>query len=781
VAADATPLATPLAARAPAAIAETGFLLEGLRCAGCVRKTEEALRAQPGVASAIVNYADHRALVRFDAAETSVTALANAVAALGYQAIPYDPEALDRPERTQARAALVRLLVAGFLAMNVMWLAIALYIGTYQGMDIATQHALRWLAAALSVPAVFWCGAPFFAGAWRGIRRRELSMDLPVALAIGAASATNVIGTWLGRTHLFVDSGAWIVFLLLLGRTLERNASARATGAVERLRNLAPRDALRRSGARLERVPVADLVTGDEVVIPAGELCPVDAALIGPATELDESAVSGEATPVLRAPDMRIPAGARNLMTEISVRVVAPANRGTLARLAALLERAQAERPAIQRSADRFAAIFAPAVLATAALSALVLALSGAPALEIAFRATTVLIVACPCVFGLATPLAIAAALGRAAQLGVLVKSGEAIERFARVKRVLLDKTGTLTEGRFALTGWAAAEGVAEAELLGAAALAEGSALHPIAEAIREAARRAGAPESVRAVHEARAGLGVIATREDGTRIAAGTEALLRALEIELPAGLAREAERLGAEGASRVWVARADRVLGVIALADAVRADAPELAARLARSGIGVELVSGDHARAVALAAQCAGIAEYAASASPEQKLARVRARREAGESVLAVGDGLNDAAFLAAADCGIAMARGSEITLAAADAVVRSPRLGAIADLLALSRACLARIHENFGFALLYNAIAVPLAVAGVLHPLGAAIAMALSSLTVTANSMRLLVHDGGSDAAARALPLPRPLFDSARLRLAARSACRRFRARA
>jgi Cu2+-exporting ATPase len=729
-------------ARAAAARAETGFLLEGLRCAGCVRKTEEALRRQPGVESAVVHYADHRALVRFDPGVTSVRALSGAVEALGYEAIPYDPETLDRPQRTRARAELARLLVAGFLAMNVMWLAIALYIGTYQGMDAETQRALRWLAAALSVPALAWCGSPFFRGAWRGLARRELSMDLPVSLAIATAFVTNVVGTALGRTHLFVDSAAWIVFLLLLGRTLERSASARAAGAVERLRNLAPREALRRRGEMLERVAVAELAVGDELVIPAGELCPVDATLLGPLAELDESALSGEAAPALCQPGALVAAGARNLLREIRVRVEAPASRGTLARLAALLERAQAERPRIQRSADRFGAAFAPAVLAIAALTALALALRGEPALEIAFRATAVLIVACPCVFGLATPLAITAALGRAARLGVLVKSGEALERLAGVTRVLLDKTGTLTEGRFEVAALECADGVSERELLAAATEAEGAAVHPIADAIRLAARRAGIAAAAPAERETPAGLGALAfgaQRED--RVAAGAEALMRELGVALPPALALRAARHARRGASLVWVARGSRALGVLALADAPRADARAFVERLANAGFALELVSGDHALAVERAAARSGIARAESGASPEAKLARVRAARAAGDVVLAVGDGINDAAFLGAADCGVAMARGSQITLAAADAVVRSPRLGAIADLLALSRATLRRIRENFAFAMLYNVVAVPLAVAGVLHPLGAAIAMALSSLTVTANSLRLL----------------------------------------
>ena len=727
-------------AAAPRALAETGFLLEGLRCAGCVRRTEQALRAEPGVESAVINYTNHRALVRFDASATDVPRLVSAVATLGYQAIPYDPDALDRPELTQARAALARLLVAAFLAMNVMWLAIALYIGTYQGMDPLTQRALRWVAAALSAPAVAWCGSPFFRGAWRGLARRELSIDLPISIAITTAFASNLVGTWLGRTHLFVDSAAWIVFLLLLGRTLERSASARAAGAVERLRNLAPREAMRRRGGALERVAVSELAVGDEIAVPAGELCPVDATLLGPATEFDESALTGEARPVARAPGAALAAGVRNLMTEIAARVTAPASRGTLARLAALLERAQAERPRIQRSADRFAAIFAPAVLAIAALTVMAGIWRGAEPLEIAFRATAVLIVACPCVFGLATPLAISAALGRAAAFGVLVKSGEALERLAGVKSVLLDKTGTLTEGRFTIVANVCAEGVAPHELLASAADAEGAATHPVADAIRNAAQQAGLPAASATSRTTRAGLGVVAELA-GARVAAGAEALLRELGIApLPALLARAAVH-AARGASLVWVARDARVLGFLALEDVPRADAAAFVARLAADGVRSALVSGDHSGAVAAAAQRGGIREFSASATPEAKVEFVRARRAEGGPVLAVGDGLNDAAFLSAADVGIAMARGAEITLAAADAVVRSPRLGAIADLLALSRACLARIRENFAFALLYNAVAVPLAVAGILEPLGAAIAMALSSLIVTANSMRLL----------------------------------------
>jgi Cu2+-exporting ATPase len=722
-----------------AASAETGFLLEGLRCASCVRRTEQALRAVPGVEGATINYTDRRALVRFDPDATSVASLVGAVAALGYQAIPFDPEALERPA-AQAREALVRLLVAFFLAANVMWLAIALYSGSYQDMDPATRRTLRWLVVALSFPSVTYCALPFWRGALAGLARREITIDLPIVLGFATAFVANVVGTLAETQHLFVDSAAMIVFLILLGRTLERRASARAASAVERLRALAPREVLRLVDGRVERVALESVAAGERVVVPAGQVVPLDGRLVGPAAELDESALTGEVTPVARAPGEAVAAGARNLLAEIELVVTAPASRGTLARLAALLERAQSERPQLQRLADRVAAVFAPAVLTLAGATALGWAASGASALDVALAATSVLIVACPCVFGLATPAAIAAALGRAASLGILVKSGEALERCASVDHVLLDKTGTLTEGRFALVAVRAVKGASEEEVIAAAAEAEGGASHPIADAIRRAAEERGLGLAIPDARVVLPGRGVVAG-EGAERRAAGTRAHLAALGVASDAALEAEADALARGGASLVRVARGVRLLGVLALLDTPREDAAALVARLARDGVAIGLVSGDHEAAVRAAAERTGVRELRAGATPEAKVAEVRARQARGARVLAVGDGINDAAFLGAADVGVAMGRGSDVALAAADAVIRTPRVSAAADLVELSRACLARIRENLGFALAYNLVAVPLAAFGVLDPLPAAIAMSVSSLVVTGNSVRLL----------------------------------------
>ncbi len=715
------------------AAAETGLFLDGLRCAGCVNRVERELRALPGVIEASVNYTSHRALVRFDPTSVAIDDVVARIAALGYQASPYDPEALDRPGQKSAREALVRVLVAAFLAGNVMWLSAALYIGSYEGIDDATRRTLRWLVVVLSLPAVTWCAAPFWRGALSGLRRFELTFDVPVVLGIATAFGASIAGTLAESQHLFADSAATIVFLILLGRTLERRASAKAAGAVGRLTALTPATALRRGAAGIERVDPRELRPGDRVLVPVGQVVPADGRVLGAATEVDESLLTGEAQPVLREAGQEVVGGTRNLLAETEIEVTAPVSAGTLARLAALLERAQAERPRVQQLADRVAAVFAPAVLLAAGGTAAVWALLGAPPLQIALTAAAVLIVACPCALGLATPAAMTAAIGRAASLGILVKSGEALERCAGVDAAILDKTGTLTDGTYRVEEIATAAGVSREVLLEQAAVAEGASTHPVAAAIREAAGLAEPPPLERRTV---AGRGV-----EAGALRVGSLAFLAEAGLEPGAELREAGAKLAARGLSLAWVADGAGVLGVVGLADPPRADAAGAVARLVRLGVSVALVSGDHARAVEGAASRAGIADASAEVSPAGKVDRVRAAREAGARVLVAGDGINDAAALGAADVGVAMARGADVTIHAADAVIRSPRLGALADLVALARDALRRVRQNLGIAIVYNAVAVPLAATGVLEPLAAAVAMSLSSLVVVGNSVRLL----------------------------------------
>jgi len=535
-----------------------------------------------------------------------------------------------------------------------------------------------------------------------------------------------------------------IVFLILLGRTLERGARARAAGAIERLVALAPERALRRRrDGGVEDVPARELLPGDRVVVAAGQAFPADGWIRAGATEVDEALVTGESRPVLRELGDAVICGSRNALCEVEVEVGAAPGEGTLARMAALLERAQAERPRIQRLADRVAAVFAPLVLLAAAATALGWALAGAPPLRVAMTATAVLIVACPCALGLATPAALAAALGRAASFGILVKSGEALERCARVDAALLDKTGTLSEGRLGVERVAAAEGVEEAAVLGLALAAEGSSTHPVAAAIAAEARRRGiAPPSVPpdAARRTWAGRGVV-LGDGSERVAVGSRALLEELALRLDPVLEETAREEAGRGATLAYVAEGERAVGVVALIDEPRADARAAVARLRGLGLEVAVISGDHPEAVRLAAERAGISEAIAGAPPARKVDEVRARRGGGARLLVAGDGINDAAALAAADVGVAMGSGADVAIHAADVVIRAPRLEALPDLLELARATLRRVRENLALAVVYNAVAVPLAAAGRLEPLPAAIAMSLSSLAVTGNAIRLL----------------------------------------
>jgi len=714
---------------------ELGFALEGLRCAGCAARVERELRGAAGVREAAVNFASGRALVRFDPAATDAAALAARIESLGYRAQSFDPAALRRPATSEARTALARLLVAAFLAGNVMVLSFALYFGAWGDIDADLRRGLRWLALALSVPALTWCAAPFWRGAWAGIRRRELTLDVPIVLGVSTAFLATAFGT-LGETRdVWSDSAATIVFLMLLGRTLERAARARASLAIDALAARAPRVALRREGAELVEVPVESLLPGQRVVVAPGQCFPADGRLVSGPADVDESLLTGEALPVTRACGAEVSGGTLNLSSEVDVEVTRSEAQGTVARLIGLLERAQADRPALQRTVDRVAARFAPAVLTVAAAAVAGAALSGAPFLEAALRGAAVLIVACPCALGLATPAAVAAALGRGAQLGLWFRSGAALERAARVERVLIDKTGTLTLGQLAVTRVLCAPGVTPAEVVRLGANAVGASPHPVAAALRHEAEHRGLPLEAVGERRTRPGLGV-----EAGALACGSRALLAARGVVISPELEADACAAASAGSSLAFVADGGKALGAVALADPLRAGAQAAVESLARLGVSCALVSGDHAGAVRAAAAAAGIREAWSGATPEAKLERVRGERALGRRVAFAGDGINDAAALAAADLGFAFARGSDVTVAAADVVSHDGDLRTLPEALALGRAALRRIREGLALAIAYNAIAVPLAIAGIVGPFSAALAMSASSLLVTANALRM-----------------------------------------
>jgi heavy metal translocating P-type ATPase len=487
-------------------------------------------------------------------------------------------------------------------------------------------------------------------------------------------------------------------------------------------------------------VAVADLVRGDRVIVAPGEALPVDARVVAGESELDTSLITGESRPVACGTGDRVVGGARNLLAELTLEVTAPAREGTLAQMAALLERAAAERPRVQRTADRIASVFAPVLLATAALTGVGWMLAGASPLDALLTVAAVLIVACPCALGLAAPAAITAAIGRAARLGVLVKSGDALERCARADRAIFDKTGTVTEAALALDRVAVAGDANVARVLALAAAAEGSSLHPLAAAIRRAASQRGIEPREAGLRRAHAGRGVEA-KVAGEPVLVGTRSFLEEREVLIPRRLDHEGRAMAANGLSLAWVACGGRALGVLGLTDPAREDSARAIAALRELGVASSLVTGDHAGAARLAGERVAIDDVASDVLPEGKVQRVHEARARGETVLFIGDGINDAAALAAADVGIAMAQGADVAIHAADMVVRSPRLATVVELIVLARATLRRIHENLALALLYNAVVIPLAIAGRIEPVVAAVAMGVSSLAVTGNAVRLL----------------------------------------
>jgi Cu2+-exporting ATPase len=457
------------------------LFLNGLRCASCVNRVEREPRAAPGRGGGVVSYTSHRAWMRFDRA-TSPAALAARVEALGFAATPYDPAALERPAAEQSRAALVRLLVAAFLAMNVMWLAIALYLGALEGMEPEVRRALRWVVIALSVPAASWCAAPFWRGAWKGLRRRELTLDLPVVLGVSTAFAANVVGTVAEAPELYVDSAAVIVFLVLLGRTLEQRARGRASAAVDSLAALAPETARRRTAHGVEVVPLASC--GRATAWCPRASVPADGRLLEGEAELDESPFTGEARPALRRAGETLCGGARNLLAEIELELVARPSEGTLGRMVALLERAQTEKPRIQRRVDRVAAVFAP-VLPRSPRPPRRPPASAPPARRRLPRPRCCWRLPC----ALRTPPVMI--IGRPRGDARHPRSAGGAEAAAR-KRAVLDKTGTAHGRPLELRGRSWRRAWRE-EPFAAAAEAEGEATHPIA-ALRARARREAGP-----------------------------------------------------------------------------------------------------------------------------------------------------------------------------------------------------------------------------------------------------------------------------------------------
>jgi Cu+-exporting ATPase len=730
--------------------------VRGMHCAACVAKVERALTGVPGVDAASVNLATEQATVAFDPGRVDVERLQAAVATAGYDLAaaptPRGSEADDR-ERTAREREQRRLRRRVLVGVG---LSAPLLVGAMPEIFPWAPAWLRdpWLHFALATPVQFWVGASFHAGFVRDLRYRSASMSTLVSLGTNAAYLFSVaVMLWPHVFHVagampYYETAAVVITLVVLGRWLEARARGRTSEAIRRLVSLAPRTArVLRDGDEVD-VPTADVVVGDLIRIRPGERLPVDGTIVEGASTVDESMLTGESIPVEKAPGATVSGGTVNRTGSFVFRATRVGSETTLARIVALVEQAQGSRAPIQRLADRVAGVFVPIVLVIAALTFTGWWLLGPqPALLHALtNAVAVLVIACPCAMGLATPTAIMVATGRGAEHGVLIRSAAALERLQAVRTLVFDKTGTLTVGRPVVTDVVvAANGVSDADVLALAAAAEQGSEHPIGAAIVALAKERGLALPPIAEFVTLPGQGIDALAPDG-RVLLGNRGLMEARGIEVDT-LAPRAAALATDGKTVVFLAFAGQVLGVIAVADVLKPDAAAAVAALRRRGLAVAMLTGDHRPTALAIARQAGIEQVLAEVPPDAKTAQVAALQAEGRAVAMVGDGINDAPALAQADVGIAMGSGTDVAIEAADVTLMRGEVGGVMIAVDLSRRTIRIVKQNLAWAFGYNVLLIPVA-AGLLYPVWgvqlspilAGAAMALSSVSVVTNSLRL-----------------------------------------
>jgi Cu+-exporting ATPase len=736
-------------------MAEVAAPVRGMHCAACVGKVERALTSVAGVESAAVNLATERATVAFDPARTDFAHLRAAVAAAGYElAEPPPVEAGDAVDRERAaREAEQRREKMKFIAGAI--LSAPVLLGGMRHLLPWVPGVLHdpWVLLALTTPVQFWVGFQFHRGFLHDLRYRTASMATLVSIGTSAAYFFSLAVTLWPHPFMahgamtYYDVSAVVITLVVLGRWLEARARGRTSEAIRRLVSLAPRTArVLRDGQEVD-VPTAEVLVGDLIRIRPGERVPVDGIVIEGASAVDESMLTGESLPVEKTTESKVFAGTVNRTGSFVFRAARVGSETTLARIIKLVEQAQGSRAPIQRMADRVAAVFVPIVLAIAALTFAAWWLLGpAPAALFALtNAVAVLVIACPCAMGLATPTAIMVGTGRGAEVGVLIKSAAALELLHKVNTVVFDKTGTLTVGRPAVTDVVAIGTATEDEVLALAAAAEQGSEHPLGEAIVARAKERGLALPPIAEFSTVPGQGIDALATDG-RVLLGNRTLmdLRGIEVEPLAG---RAKAFAAEGKTAIYLAFAGRPLGLIAAADTLKPEAAAAVAALKRFGLTVMMLTGDHRLTAEAIARQAGVDRVLAEVLPEDKTREIQRLQADGRRVAMVGDGINDAPALAQAEVGIAMGSGTDVAIEAADVTLMRGDLNGVVAAVELSRRTIRIIKENLVWAFGYNVVLIPVA-AGVLYPIWgvllspilAGAAMAFSSVSVVTNSLRL-----------------------------------------
>ena len=713
-------------ARGPDGQARASLYLEDLRCGACVWLVESAPRCVTGLTGIRVDLGKSRADVAWDPSVTSLATVARHLDRIGHPPHPYRGLAREALRSREDRALLIKLGIAGAAAGNLMLLAIALYAGLFGGMSRADTGFFRWASMCVALPALGFAATPFFRTAIGALRVRRLHLDLPLSIGILAGLGWGTANVLRGVGEIYFDSLAMLVFLLLVARWIVLRHQRRASQAAELLLALTPSRAHRVTAGVPTDVPIEAIIPGDIVRVLAGEVVPVDGEIVSGQSAFDVGLLTGESQPIDVAPGAHAHAGTLNLAAAIEIRATAVGEATRVGKLVASIAALAVKAP-IERLVDRIAGRFVAVVSSVAVLTLLGWSLRSV-ALG-AEHAMALLIVTCPCALALATPLAVTVALGRAARRGILIKGADALERLATPGTLFIDKTGTITAGQLAVVSWRG-----DLDAAGIAAAAEAGSNHPVARALRAHAAASGFAAEVREQlgHGVRAVIG-------GREVLVGAPAWVRQRSRSQPAiegWIAELAER----GETPIVIATDGVMRAVAGLADPIRPDAERALGTLAQLGWTVRLLSGDDRRVVQRVGAALGLpaAQCQGEVSPEDKVAAVRRARADGPVVM-VGDGVNDAAAMAAASAGIAVSGAAEIAIEAADVYLRSPSIGDVATTAAGAQATLATIRRNLKFSLVYNLIAGALAVSGLIHPLIAAAVMPLSSLTVLASSLR------------------------------------------
>ncbi|CAI2408587.1 heavy metal translocating P-type ATPase [Serratia liquefaciens] len=736
--------------------------IEEMTCASCVGRVEKALRQIPGVIEANVNLATERARVRHSTGIVTTAMLEAAVEQAGYKARRLSAATTSAGDRdnerreSEARGLRRSLLIAALLTLPVFVLEMGSHLIPamhHWVLGVLGEQRNGYLQFALTTLVLFGPGLRFFRKGVPALLRGAPDMNSLVSVGTAAAYGYSVVATFIpevlpqGTANIYFEAAAVIVTLILLGRTLEARAKGRTSQAIKRLVGLQAKTArVERNGEPLE-IPLDQVTTGDVVFVRPGEKIPVDGQVVEGASYVDESMITGEPVPVSKGIGAEVVGGTINKTGAFSFRVTKVGANTVLAQIIRLVEEAQGSKLPIQALVDKVTLWFVPAVMAAAALTFLIWLLFGpTPALTFALvNAVAVLIIACPCAMGLATPTSIMVGTGRAAELGVLFRKGEALQALRDVSVIALDKTGTLTKGRPELTDLVPAEGFDYDEVLALVAAVETRSEHPIAEAIVAAAKQRDIKIAAIEAFDATPGFGVSA-KVSGRTISVGADRFMTQLGLDVTSFLPT-AQRLGEQGKSPLYAAIDGRLAAVIAVADPIKDSTPEAIKALHALGLKVAMITGDNAATASAIARQLGIDEVAAEVLPDGKVAALKQFRSQGARVAFVGDGINDAPALAEADVGLAIGTGTDVAIEAADVVLMSGDLRGVANAIALSQATIRNIKQNLFWAFAYNAVLIPVA-AGMLYPINgtllspifAAAAMALSSVFVLGNALRL-----------------------------------------